>query len=266
MLVDSHCHIHFSQFFGKVSEIVGNMLSSGVIHALCVSVDLEDYSVLLETIDPFPSLSASFGIHPNHDGNFDGEMLSEEELFLRAQMSDRVVAIGETGLDYCRVQNDEQVKFQQELFRRHIRVAKQLGKPLIIHCRQAGDDVIRILVEEGADRVGGVMHCCTESLSFVEKAMDISFYISYSGIVTFKNAQDVQSVAKMVPMSRLLVETDSPYLSPVPFRGSTNQPAYVLHVADKIAKLKDIPVEDVHDATTANFFRLFPLSAPRTQK
>ncbi|WP_092483435.1 TatD family hydrolase [Candidatus Ichthyocystis hellenicum] len=264
MLVDSHCHIHFPQFSGKVSEIVEDMLSGGVIHALCVSVDLSDYVVLLETIEPFPSLSASFGVHPNHDGNFNGEMLSEEELFLRAQMSDRVVAIGETGLDYYRIKSDEQVKFQQELFRRHIRVAKQSGKPLIIHCRQAGDDVIRILREEGADKVGGVMHCCTESLSFVEKAMDISFYISYSGIVTFKNAQDVQSVAKMVPMSRLLVETDSPYLAPVPFRGSTNQPAYVSYVAAKIAELKDIPIRDVQDATTANFFKLFPLSVLKT--
>ncbi|WP_092411502.1 TatD family hydrolase [Candidatus Ichthyocystis sparus] len=253
MLVDSHCHIHFPQFSGKVSEIVDNMLSTGVVHALCVSVDQNDYEVLLETIEPFPCLSASFGIHPLHNA----ELISEEDLALMAQRSNRVVAIGETGLDYYRVADKGDISIQQEMFRRHIRVAKKLKKPLIVHCRQAGSDVIRILKEEGGDVVGGVMHCCTESESFVEQAMEISFFISYSGIVTFKNAREVQSVAKLIPLSRLLIETDSPYLAPIPFRGSTNQPAYVAHVAQKLSELKGIPLDELANATTSNFFKLF---------
>ncbi|HET9113268.1 MAG TPA: TatD family hydrolase [Burkholderiales bacterium] len=251
MFVDSHCHLDLPELAAQETEILARMKNSRVTHALCVSVNLERYPRVLALAERYPHIFASVGVHPDYENIAEPEVSGLTALAAHP----RVVAIGETGLDYFRLTGD--LEWQRERFRTHIRAARVAGKPLIIHTRAAAADTLRIMQEEGADRVGGVMHCFTESQSVAEAAMEMNFYISLSGIVTFKNSHDLKQVAKNVPLERLLIETDSPYLAPVPHRGKTNEPAWVTHVAAAIAELRNIPLEAVAAATTANFFRLF---------
>lgn len=228
---------------------------NGVVHMLVVAVDLETGPALLELARSFDGISASVGVHPNAR---DGEEPDAARLAALASDPD-VIAIGETGLDYFRSQGD--LGWQHARFRTHIQAARAVGKPLIIHSREARADVIRILAEEKADEVGGIMHCFVDDWDTARAAMDLNFLISFSGIVTFRNATDLQDVARRVPLDRMLVETDAPYLAPVPHRGRENQPAYVLHVAEQLAMLRGTTVTDIGNATTDNFFRLFPSRA-----
>ena len=231
------------------------MRSNAVTHALCVSVNLESLPQVLAISERFANVFASVGVHPDQQGGEEPDIRS----LLTLAKHPRVVAIGETGLDYYRLEGD--MEWQRERFRRHIRAARECGKPLIIHTRGAAADTLRIMKEENAAECGGVMHCFTETQAVADAAIQMNFLISFSGIVTFKNALALKSVAREVPLEHLLIETDSPYLAPVPYRGRTNQPAYVRFVAEEIARLKAISVEPVATATTANFFRLFKNAA-----
>ena len=227
------------------------MQEAQVGHALCVSVTLDKFPEVLSLAQRFDNFYASVGVHPDYE---DIEEPTVEQLVMLAQHP-KIVAIGETGLDYFRLTGD--LEWQRERFRTHIRAAILAGKPLIIHTRNAADDTLRIMMEEGANQVGGVMHCFTESLEVALAAIEMGFYISFSGIVTFKNATQLKAVAKAIPLDKMLVETDSPYLAPMPFRGKTNQPAYVKYVAQEIASLRGISLDAVMHATTENFFTLF---------
>ena len=253
-LVDSHCHIPLIEMEGGADAVISAALEAGVGHMLCVSVDIETFPEIKRLADSYPCISASAGVHPNSDR----EIELSEDILLELAEDPSVVAVGETGLDYFRSQGD--LDWQRQRFRTHIRAARQINKPLIIHNRESGADVIKILTEEGADAVGGVMHCYTDNLETARQAIDLNFYISFSGIVTFRNAQALQDVARQVPLDRMLVETDSPYLAPVPWRGKQNQPAYVRHVADKIAELHEIDVTEVISSTTGNFNSLFSIN------
>lgn len=235
-----------------VAAIVDAARRNGVVHMLCVSVDLESAPELLRLAENFECISASVGVHPN---TRDREEPGVTRLQTLAMHPD-VIAIGETGLDYFRSHGD--LKWQQDRFRTHIRAARAARKPLIIHSREARADVIRILEEEGAADVGGIMHCFVDDWDTARRAMDLNFLISFSGIVTFRNAVDLQEIARKIPLDRMLIETDAPYLAPVPHRGKENQPAWVRHVADQIASLRNTTTECVATATTGNFFRLFP--------
>ena len=226
------------------------MKENGVAAALCVGVNLEHFPNVRKIAEAHPHVFASVGVHPDYEVN---EPSIDDIMGLAHHP--KVVAIGETGLDYFRLQGD--LEWQRERFRTHIRAAKRLGKPLIVHTRSASSDTLRIMEEEGAEQVGGVMHCFTESLEVAQAAMEMNFLISFSGIVTFKKAAELKEVAKAVPLEKMLVETDSPYLAPVPYRGKTNQPAYVRHVAEEIAALKGISLEEVAASTTDNFCALF---------
>ena len=227
------------------------MAANGVTHALCVSVNLETFPAVLAIAESFPNIFASAGVHPDDQS---GEEPDVDRLVSLAAHP-KVVAIGETGLDYYRVEGD--TEWQRERFRTHIRAARRTGKPLIIHTREAAEDTLRVMREESAAEVGGVMHCFTETADVARQAMEMNFMISFSGIVTFKNATALKDVAREVPLENMLIETDSPYLAPIPFRGKTNQPAYVRFVAEEIARLKGVSIESVAEATSANFFRLF---------
>jgi len=251
MLVDSHCHLDFPDLAGNLDEVLAKMRDNCVSHALCVSVNLQDFPRVRSLAENHPNLFASVGVHPDY------ENLAEPQAAQLAALADhpRIVAIGETGLDYFRLKGD--LEWQRERFRQHIRAARQCGKPLIIHTREAAADTLRIMAEEGAAEVGGVMHCFTENWEVAQQAMAMNFYISFSGIVTFKKAATVRDVALRVPLEQMLVETDSPYLAPVPHRGKTNQPAFVRHIAEEIAALRGISVNEVAAATTRNFFSLF---------
>ncbi len=252
MFIDSHCHIDFPDFTDGVEPLLANMQANNVSHALCVSVNLENQGRILELAQRHANLFASVGVHPDHEDAREPEVA---DLVERAGQL-KVVAIGETGLDYYRMAR-EAVDWQHERFRVHIRAARQAGKPLIIHTRNAAEDTLRVMAEEGANQVGGVMHCFTESWDVARAALDMGFYISFSGIVTFKSAKDLKEVARQVPLDRMLIETDSPYLAPVPHRGKRNEPAYVRHVAEEIAGLRGVPLDTVAEATSRNFFRLF---------
>lgn len=254
MLVDSHCHIDlmdYEKLECTPDAAVNYAHENGIGHMLCVSVNLEQYPVMLETIRNMPRVFASVGVHPNEQDGVDPDVAELVEL----AKNDKVVAIGETGLDYFRSEGD--LTWQRDRFRRHIEAAKQSGKPLIIHTREAKQDTIKVLQEEKANEIGGVMHCFAEDWDMAQQALDLGFYISFSGIVTFKSATVLQDVAQKVPLDRMLVETDSPWLAPVPFRGKTNQPAYVKHVAEKIAALRNDSIENIAQATSDNFFKLF---------
>ena len=220
-------------------------------HALCVSVNLESFPEVLAIAERFPNIFASAGVHPDDRS---GEEPDIDRLIGLAGHP-KVVAIGETGLDYYRVEGD--TEWQRQRFRTHIRAARQTGKPLIVHTRASAEDTLRVMREEKASEIGGVMHCFTETADVARRAMDMNFMISFSGIVTFKSAIALKDVARDVPLGSMLIETDSPYLAPVPYRGKTNQPAYVRFVAEEIARLKGISIESVAAATTANFFKLF---------
>lgn len=254
MLVDSHCHLDFPDLAVNLDELLVNMRDNDVSHALCVSVNLHDFPRVLALAEAHPNLFASVGVHPDY------ENLAEPQAAQLAKLAchPRVVAIGETGLDYFRLKGD--LEWQRERFRQHIRAARLCGKPLIIHTREAAADTLRIMAEEGADSVGGVMHCFTESWEVAQQAMEMNFYISFSGIVTFKKATNLKNIAKKIPLERMLVETDSPYLAPAPHRGRINQPAFVRHVAEEIAALRGITVNEVDAATTRNFFKLFKVA------
>jgi len=227
------------------------MRQNQVSHALCISVELERFPDILALAESHPNVYASVGVHPDHE---DCTEPSVEQLVALAAHP-RVVAIGETGLDYFRLTGD--LEWQRERFRTHIRAARACRKPLVIHTRSAAEDTLSLMREELAGEAGGVMHCFTESLAVAEAAMEMGFYISFSGIVTFKNAVALREVAAAVPLERMLIETDSPYLAPVPHRGRTNQPGYVMHVAEEIARIKGLSAEEVGEITSQNFFRLF---------
>ena len=251
MFIDSHCHINFPELAADLGAVTGAMAANSVTHALCVSVNLETFPDVRAIAERFPNIFASIGVHPDDRS---GEEPDVARLVALADHA-RVVAIGETGLDYYRVEGD--TEWQRERFRTHIRAARQIGKPLIVHTREAAADTLRILQQEAAAEVGGVMHCFTETTEVARRAMEMNFLISFSGIVTFKSAAALKEVARDVPLESMLIETDSPYLAPVPYRGRTNQPAYVRFVAEEIARIKGISMESVAEATTANFFRLF---------
>ena len=251
MYIDSHCHLNFPELAENLPDILARMAQNDVRYALLVSVNLPDWPGLMETVAPHDHLYASVGVHPDYE---DTPEPTVDQLVSLAQ-SPKVVALGETGLDYFRLA--EPLEWQRERFRTHIRASRKSGLPLIIHTRSASEDTLRIMKEEGADEFGGVMHCFTESWEVAQAAMEMNFYISMSGIVTFKNARDLQDVASRVPLDRLLIETDSPYLAPVPHRGKLNDPSKVMHVAEKIADLRGISAAEVGERTSDNFFKLF---------
>ncbi len=252
--IDSHCHLDrldLSRYNDSFDTMVQKTMENGIDHMLCVSIDLESYPAMLALVESFPSISISVGVHPN---DRDRKEPSVERL-VELAAHPKNVAIGETGLDYYYVK--EEMEWQQQRFRTHIRAARECCKPLIIHTRDAREDTIRILHEEHADEVGGVMHCFTETWEMAQQALELGFYISFSGIVTFKNAEELREVASKVPLDRILIETDAPYLAPVPFRGKPNEPGYVSYVAEKIAELRGLSVEEVGAISSQNFYRLF---------
>ncbi|HUH93003.1 MAG TPA: TatD family hydrolase [Casimicrobiaceae bacterium] len=251
MLVDSHCHLDFPELSGKLPAVLEAMAANRVTHALCISVNLPHLPRVMQIAADHANLFASAGVHPDYEDTPDPTVAD----LVALAAGPKVVAVGETGLDYYRLTGD--LSWQRERFRRHIRAAREAAKPLVVHTRAAADDTLAIMREERASEAGGVMHCFTETWEVAAAAMDLGFHISFSGIVTFKNASALKEVARRVPLERMLIETDSPYLAPVPFRGKTNQPAYVRHVAEEIARLKGIAVEEAGAATSANFFRLF---------
>jgi len=251
MLVDSHCHLNFPELLANLPAIKQSMQDNEVSHALCISVTLPDFPQVLALAEENENFYASVGVHPDYE---DIQEPTVEELINLANHP-KVIAIGETGLDYFRLTGD--LEWQRTRFRTHIRAAIATGKPLVIHTRNSPDDTLRIMREENVQQVGGVMHCFTESLDVALEAIALGFYISFSGIITFKNAHSIKEVAKHIPLDRILVETDSPYLAPTPYRGKTNQPSYVKHVAEEVANLRGIPFDTLAAATTENFFRLF---------
>lgn len=256
MLVDSHCHLDFPDLAGRIDDALALMRENGVSHALCVSVTLQEFPQVRALAERYSNLFASVGVHPDYDNV---PQVTEKELVALADHP-RVVAIGETGLDHYRIKGG--AEWQRDRFRTHIRAARSSGKPLIVHMRDAAEDTLRIMREEKASEVGGVMHCYTGTWETAQAAMDLGFWISFSGIVTFKNAAALREVAKKVPLERMLIETDSPFLAPVPYRGKTNEPGLVKYVAEEIARLQGIPLEQVVAATGANFFNLFKSARP----
>jgi TatD DNase family protein len=251
MLVDSHCHLDFPELAGKLDAVVAAMKENQVTHALCISVTLQDFPRVRAIAERFEHIYGSVGVHPDYS---DVPVVADEDL-VRLANHPKIVAIGETGLDYYRIKED--CEWQRQRFRTHIRAARRCSKPLVIHSRDAAADTLRIMREEEAGEVGGVMHCFTGDWETAQAAMDLGFYISFSGIVTFKNARALREVATKVPLERMLVETDSPYLAPVPYRGKTNEPALVRYVADEIARLRGTELAEVARKTTENFFMLF---------
>lgn len=255
MLVDSHCHLDrldLAPYQGQLDGAMQAAALQGVSHMLCVNIDLEHFADVLAPAEHYANVYASVGVHPNEREGLDPDVAT----LVKLAQHPRVIAIGETGLDYFRSEGD--LEWQRQRFRNHIAAAREVNKPLIIHMRDATADTLQILREERAEEVGGVMHCFTEDWITAQAAMALNFSISFSGIVTFKTATTLQDVAKRIPLDRMLVETDSPYLAPVPFRGKSNQPAYVRQVAEFIAQLRGDTLENIASATTENFFRLFP--------
>ena len=257
MLVDSHCHLDFPELNADLPGVLSRMRDNGVTHALTISTTLATFPAVRRVADAGGNVWCSAGVHPDERG--DAHEVTVDELLAMAN-DDKVIAIGETGLDYFRTEGD--TEWQRERFRTHIRAARRAAKPLVIHTRAAAEDTLRLMREEGAEEAGGVMHCFTENWEVAEAAMAMGFHISFSGIVTFKNAAPLREVAKLVPLERMLVETDSPYLAPVPHRGKPNQPAFVKHVAEEIGRRRGIPLEEVAQRTTENFFRLFRPARP----
>jgi TatD DNase family protein len=251
VFVDSHCHLDFPEFADEIPSLLDAMAAARVTHALCISVNLPDWPRVHALATSHANLYATVGVHPDYEDTPEPSVDNLVDLAARP----KVVAIGETGLDYYRLSGD--LEWQRRRFRTHIRAARRTGKPLVIHSRSAGDDTLAIMREERAGEAGGVLHCFTETWDVARAALDLGFHISFSGIVTFKNALALKDVARRVPLERMLIETDSPYLAPVPFRGKRNEPAYVPKVAEEIARLTGVPVDEIARATSANFFRLF---------
>jgi len=263
MFVDSHCHLSFPELSSRLDEIRAAMAQAQVDRALCICTTLEEFESVHALATAYDNFWATVGVHPDNEGIEEPSVAKLLELAARP----KVVAIGETGLDYYQMDERkggrgiEDLEWQRERFRTHIRAARQCGKPLVIHTRASSDDTVAILKEEGEDgspgSAGGVFHCFTETAQVARAALDLGFYISFSGILTFKNAADLREVAAFVPQDRMLIETDSPYLAPVPFRGKTNNPSLVPYVARQIAELRGMAVEAVGELTSRNFERLF---------
>ena len=258
-LVDSHCHLNsidLGEFNNDMGQLINSARANGVEHMLCVCVSQQDVAPLHQLAENYPGISISVGIHPNTD------MSDELDALQLANLSRHpaCIAIGETGLDYYRTETVEAQEHQRQRFREHIRAALVTSKPLIIHTRQAAEDTLLLMKEENAAAIGGVMHCFSENWDIARRALDLNFYISFSGIVTFKNAVAIQDVAKKVPIDRILIETDSPYLAPVPFRGKQNHPALVKYVAEALSELRQIDYNVLADHTTENFYRCFRVS------
>ncbi len=254
MFIDSHCHldrIDLAPYKNDFSLFMQEAANCQVEHMLCIGIDLESYSAMLDLVSPYSSISLSVGVHPNVTNGREPSVGDLVELGKNA----KVIAIGETGLDYFRSEGD--LEWQHRRFRNHILAAKELNKPLIIHTREAGHDSLDVLANEGAQQVGGIIHCFTEDWAYAEKALELGFYISFSGIVTFKNATQIKEVAQKIPADRFLIETDSPYLAPAPFRGKPNYPTYVRYVAEHIAELRNTSVEQIAQQSKANFNTLF---------
>lgn len=252
-IIDSHCHldrVDLSAFGGSMESLITHAKTLSVEEFLCVCIDLEHFEEVFSLARKYPQIYASVGVHPCE---LEGQDPSVEELLVLAE-HDKIIAIGETGLDYFHVEKDT-ADWQRDRFRRHIAASNQSGKPMIIHTRNAREDTIQIMREEKAEK--GVMHCFSENWDMAKKAMDLGFYISFSGIVTFKSAEELREVAKKTPLDRMLVETDSPYLTPVPFRGKPNSPAYTYYTAEKIAEIRGESIETIAEATTNNFNKLF---------
>ncbi|MEJ2609522.1 MAG: TatD family hydrolase [Candidatus Thiodiazotropha sp.] len=257
MLVDSHCHLDrvaLDRYENDFARFISATQESGVSHMLCVSIDLESWPAMAALVADYPQISISVGVHPSDQERHEPSVAELVELAGRP----KVVAIGETGLDYFHGKGD--LEWQRERFRTHIQAAKASKKPLIIHTRQAREDTLHIMREQGADLIGGVMHCFTEDWPMAKQALEMGFYISFSGIITFKNAAELREVVKQIPLDRLLIETDSPYLAPVPYRGKPNQPIYVRQVAECVADLKGLSLEEVAQLTSENAYRCFPLA------
>lgn len=252
-LVDSHCHLDMLDLKpedGDLNKFMQRAKENNIKHILNVCTRIMDFEKVVQTAEKYSWVSASVGLHPNEQ-----EEEVDAQRLIELAAHPKVVAIGETGLDYFRSTGD--VEWQRTRFRAHIDAAKKINKPLIIHTRNAKEDTLRIMRENRAHEIGGVMHCFSEDLETAKLAMDLNFYISFSGVVTFKNAQVLQEVAKHIPLDRILIETDAPYLAPIPHRGKPNEPAYVYHTAEFIANLREIPLEEFAEQTTQNFFRLF---------
>lgn len=251
MLVDSHCHLDFPELFDRLDQVIDSMKNARVAAALCIGVSLEGLPRIMGMAETHKNIFATAGVHPEHREGTEPDV----ETLARLGSHERVLGIGETGLDYY--WHKDRPEWQRERFRVHIRAAREIDKPLIIHTREAAEDTLRIMREEGAQQVGGVMHCFTETLAVAEEALSLGFRISFSGIVTFKNAKQIKEVARAVPIDRILVETDAPYLAPVPYRGKVNEPAYVRYVAEEIAAIKKMEIPEIERATSENFCRLF---------
>lgn len=260
MLIDSHCHLNMldlSEFDHALLNVIHQAKQHDVMQFLCVSVEFEDHPILAAIARQHPEVLFSVGIHPTGKNQ---DKISTDLLIETAGKYPKCIALGETGLDYYRTEDPSVIQLQQASFRNHIRASKALKKPLIIHSRNAAQDTIRIMKEENADEIGGVMHCFAETWEVAQQAMDLNFYISFSGIVTFKNANDLQSVAKKVPADRMLIETDAPFLAPMPFRGKQNHPALVKYVAEQMATLREETYDFIAEQTTKNFRHCFRLS------
>lgn len=259
MLVDSHCHLNLmdlADFNNSLDNVLLKAKENDVSQLLCVCVELDDYPTLCGLADKYPNINISVGLHPNSEVK--KEPITQDLIEL-ANSHPACIAIGETGLDYYRTETDEAQEYQRQRFRAHIQASRSTSKPLIIHTRQAAEDTLLLMKEEGADEIGGVMHCFAEDWDIAKRALDLNFYISLSGIVTFKNATSLHEVAKKIPLDRLLIETDSPYLAPVPYRGKQNHPALVKYVALALAELRQTSYELIAEKTTANFYECFKL-------
>jgi len=255
-LVDSHCHLHtidLQEFNNSMDQVIAQAHDAGVEHFLCVCIEPGDLPALYELAANYPDISISVGVHPNTE--LEHELNADHLITLASHPA--CIAIGETGLDYFRTETEEAKALQRVRFSEHIRAAVSSSKPLIIHTREAAEDTLQLIAAEQGDQIGGVMHCFTESWEIAKRALDLNFYISLSGIATFKNATQVHEVARKVPSDRLLIETDSPYLAPVPFRGKQNHPALVKHVALALCELRQVDYETLAQQTTANFYRCF---------
>ena len=257
-IVDSHCHINFPELLEDIDGLLKRMEENNVSKALCVSVELERFPEILALAIKYPNIFASVGVHPDHENCEEPTV----EKLVTLSRHPKVVAIGETGLDYFRIEGD--AEWQRERFRVHIDAAKATHKPLIIHTRKAGNDTLDILRERGRGEVTGVMHCFTETLPFALASIELGFFISFSGILTFKNAEEIRTVAKAIPIEAIMIETDSPYLAPMPNRGKTNEPSYVRFVLEELARVKGLPIDAVAEKTTSNFHKLFFSNEART--
>ena len=257
MYVDSHCHLDrldLAPYGNRFEFFMEETRREGVARMLCVSINLRDYPAMRQLVDAYPDISVSVGIHPNEQGEPETGAAELAEF----AADPRIVAVGETGLDY-HYHSPDRSEWQRERFRAHIRAARAVGKPLIVHTREARADTLRILKEENAADVGGVMHCFTEDWETARQALDLGFHISFSGIITFRNAELLREVARKVPEDRYLIETDSPYLAPIPHRGKPNYPAYVRHVAECLALVRQVSEQRIAEQSTRNFFELFRL-------